>query len=258
MLRNRFARIALQVGTLALFLACWELIARTIDARFLPSPMDVGTSVWSGSFDGTFLEHVIISLRRVLVGLGVAVVVGVPTGLVFGRIQPLRRALYPLVKFVFPIPVAALIPVVLVITGIRDLLYVSVVAIATGIPLIIATVDAVRQTDPVLLESAAVLGAPRTSLFTRVLIPAVLPRVVHASYVSSSIGLIVLITAEILVSTKGMGHVLVLAQRQYRVADMFAGIVVVGVVGMALSVIVRFVGNRIAGWEAASLKKQWG
>lgn len=258
-MRRPLIRILSQITAVLLLLACWEISSRSglLNSRFVPPPTRVMDSVWVGLRDGVLLDHATISLRRLLIGLGVAVSIGLPTGLLLGRIHPLRSALYPLVKFVFPIPVAAIIPVVLVITGIRDLLYVSIVALATGIPMIIATVDAVRQTDPVLLETGATLGAPRTALFSRVLMPAILPRIVHASYVAFAIGLIVLITAEILVSTKGLGHILVVAQRQFRVADMFAGIVVIGVIGMALSIVVQALGKRIAGWEAAYLAKEW-
>jgi len=258
-MRRPLIRISSQITALLLLLACWEISSRSglLNSRLVPPPTRVMDSLWVGLRDGVFLDDTTISLRRLLIGLGVAVSVGVPTGLLFGRIRPLRSAFYPLLKFVFPIPVAALIPVVLVITGIRDLLYVSIVALATGIPMIIATVDAVRQTDPILLETGATLGAPRVSLFSRILIPAILPRIVHASYVSFAIGLIVLITAEILVSTRGLGHILVLAQRQYRVADMFAGIVVIGVIGMTLSAVVRALGKRLAGWEEVYLAKEW-
>lgn len=257
---TRKARLlAVQTLVLVMLFGAWEAASQLelVSQRVLPAPSDIAGSLLTGVQEGTLVEHGLISLRRFATGVLLALVVGVVVGLVLGMSQLLRAALYPLLKFAYPIPVAAFIPVVLVITGIRDSLYITVIVIAAGIPIVIATIDAVRRVDPVLLESGRTLGASPFRLFLKVLFPAVLPRVLDAAYVAFALGLIVLTTAEILVSTQGLGSVLVLAQRQFRVADMFAGIVLIGIIGMVQGAVVRWAGERLTGWESGYLRKQW-
>lgn len=247
------------MAAVASLAAVWEIAARSGVApqRIFPGPSSIVSSLISGLVDGTITYHGLQSLRRLAVGLALALAVGVALGLLLGVVPIARQAVYPLVKFIYPIPVAALVPVILVVTGITDALYVTIVTLGTSIPILIATVDAVRNLDPILPETGATLGASQSQLFLRVLIPAILPRIVHAMYVAFAIGLIVLITAEILVSTRGLGNVLVLAQRQFRVADMYAGVLAIGLIGMALSSSIRWLGRMVAGWEAEAFKKEW-
>jgi NitT/TauT family transport system permease protein len=253
-------KVAMKAGAVVVIVLAWEwlVIRGAVNPRLIAPPSAIWAALFDGLFlDGSLLEAMLVSVRRLLIGVFLACCVAIPLGLTLGSFRFLRDSFYPLIKFLYPIPVPALIPVLLVVFGMRDSLYISVIAIAVSIPMTMSTVDAVRRIDVPLVETARTLGVCGWRLFFKVVVPAILPKIFHSAYVAFSIGLIVLTTAEILISARGLGNVLVLAQRAYATGTMFATIVVIGLLGMLQAGLVRSASRWVAGWEERALAKKW-
>lgn len=211
----------------------------TIDPQYLPAPSDIGAAFSDGVSSGVFTEHLGTTAGRFVVGLGLAVASGLPIGILIGFSRVARGILFPVVALAYPVPVSVLIPLAIAIFGLSTSLYASVAAFTAAIPLVLGVADAVQRVSPVLVETGRTLGVSRRRIPTRVVLPAVFPKLVHSVFVSSSICVVVLVSTEILASSSGIGHLIVLAQRQYRLPDMYAAVVLVGVFGALVSFFTR-------------------
>lgn len=213
--------------------------AGLVDEQLLPPPSAIAAALIDGVASGLFLEHLRVTSVRLAYGVAIAVLVAVPIGVAVGFSPRTRGVLWPILVFLYPVPVSVLIPLFIGLFGITTTLYASLVALTTGIPIALAAADAVRRVSPVLVETGRTLGVRRHRIPTRIVFPAALPGLLHGTYVAVSIGVVVLITVEILTSSQGIGHVIVLAQRQYQVPEMYAAIVVVGVFGSLVAALAR-------------------
>lgn len=233
MTRDLIRRFLSGVGVFLLIAVMGELASRggLLDSQLLPAPSAVAAAFVDGIMSGLFAEHLSATLVRLAYGLALAVAIGVPLGVAIGLSRTLRGVAWPIVVFLYPIPVSVLIPLAIAMFGFATSLYAALVALTAGIPMVMAAADAVQRVSPVLIETGRTLGVRAHRIPLRIVLPAALPALIHGVFVAVSLGVIVLITGEILVSSRGIGHLIVLAQRSYRLPDMYAAVALVGAFG---------------------------
>lgn len=188
------------------------------------------------SFVGTWLSDrlatdLLPSLRRMVLAYLVCVVAGVGVGVVLARTPRLRTALGPILEFLRSLPGPALIPFGMLLLGIGDTMKVSIIVLGAIWPILMNTVDGVRGVDQALLQMAQVYHLPRRVVFTKIILRAASPRILAGMRTALSLTIIMMVVSEMVGSTNGVGFSILQAQRSFAIADMWSGILVLGLIG---------------------------
>jgi NitT/TauT family transport system permease protein len=230
------SRLSGYVLLAALFLL-WELLARKgwVDANYLPPVSDILESLYELTASLEIVRHTGITLRRVLLGFALGGAAGYCLGFACGYRRRLHSVLELTIEFLRPMPSVALIPICILFLGMGDALNVAIIAWACSWPVFINTMDGVRSVDPVLLDTARTYGHSRRSMVRKVVVPATLPQALTGLRVGLGIAVAVVVITEMVASGSGLGAFILSTSLSYRVPQMYAGIVVIGVFGYALN-----------------------
>lgn len=212
----------------------WELVSRSglIDRLLLPPPSLAILELFRTIASGELVKALQVSLYRVFCGFGLAVVLGVALGTLMGRIRWLDDLLDPLVELLRPISPLALFPLAILWFGIGDGSKVFVIAVAASFPVILNTYAGVRRIDANLVRASQSLGANPRELFTGVILPGSLPDIFTGIRLAWGISLIVIIAAEMVGASSGVGYMVLEAQQTFRTERLFASIIVIGLIGL--------------------------
>jgi sulfonate transport system permease protein len=189
------------------------------------------------------------SLARFGQGMAIAVVGGIVLGLFLGLWSPGRRATSPTVDFLRSIPAPALISIMILLVGFEDTMKIAAIALASLFPILLNTIDGVRGVDPQQLEMARVYKLSAWQRIVRIVLPAATPQIFAGLRVSLAIGLLVMAFSEMLAGTDGLGFFILFAQETYRIPDMWAGIIMLGIVGYAVNLLFLIVERRVLRWH---------
>jgi len=215
-----------------------------------PPPSQIAPALWKIVASGSFLVPLGQTLGMLLIGYTIACVAGVALGLLMGCSDYLYGLLEPLVEVIRPIPKPALIPAMVVFLGIGAGMKITMVALAALFPVLINTLQGVRGVDPVLLATARTLGCSRLATIRKIILPASLPMILTGMRVSLSMGLVLVILAEMLAAESGIGFLILDLQRSFQVRPMYAWITILAAVGLVLNVLFEMVEDCAVPWRA--------
>lgn len=201
--------------------------------------------VWSGQIP----LQILASLKRAAVGYLLAVMVFIPLGLFMGLFGPFHRALEVVVEMVRPIPPPVVIPVAMLFFGLEDEMKIFVILFSCAWPILLNTIDGVKNIDPVLLHTARTFGLPQRKIIRQVILPASLPQIMTGLRVSLPIMLILVVISEMVGSTDGIGYFILDAQRRFRVAQMYAGMLALAILGYTLNMFFNLLHRRLLAWH---------
>jgi NitT/TauT family transport system permease protein len=227
----------------AVALVVWEILARTetISPTFFPPPSSIATVLARALLQGEIVTHAWVTIVRVLTGFALGAGPGLLLGLAMGASFRLRALLDPLVAAAHPIPKIAVLPLILVIFGIGELSKIVLAAIGAFFPMAINTMAGVRQISPIHFEVARSYGATRLKLFTRVVLPGSLPFALTGARLSLNVALMLTIAGELVAAQRGLGQMLWFAWQTFRIEEVYAGLVVISVIGIGLNgILTRF------------------
>jgi len=244
--------LALSTAGFVAFVAAWSLIAASglVSPQFLPSPLAVleqFVTLTRTPFVGyTLQQHLASSFGRFAMGFGLAVLVGVPLGLLMGWFRFLDAIVSPLfdaLRFIAPIawvPFAALWfgtgiggPVLIIFSGAFP-------------PCVINAYRGAKYVEPRFIEAAQTLGATHWRMITEVLLPASVPSIVAGLRISAGLGWQSLVGAELIVASSGIGYLLVRGQANISTTTVLSGMIAIGIVGFALDALLRMLERRIS------------
>ena len=254
-----YRMVALVTCAAALF-GISEVAARQLGSIFFPPPTSILVQLREQWFSGpaghfflseAFLNHAFTSLWRLLLGFAIAVVVGTVLGLAIGTIGVVRDALLPVMRFAGGIPPPALLPVALVLFGIGDLRQISIIAIGSLWPVLIGAMAGSASLDPVARDAARVLRLSRVTYLTKVLWPAAFPQLANGIRIAFGFSVVLMVISEMFVASSGLGFVLVQAQRTFQILPMWSTVVLIALVGIALSVLMELSLRRPLRWHYA-------
>lgn len=240
-----------------LALALWWAATYNKVGGLIPPPSDVALELWDLAFGGiyddafsnTLLTHFVASLSRVYGGFLLAAAVGVPLGLMIGRI-PLVRALFePTLQVLRPVPVTAWLPLAMILFGIGPRSAFFLVFLGAFYPILLNTVFGVRSVDPRLFEAASMLGASRSSMFPKVVLPASLPSIFTGLRLGLGFAWVVIVVGEMTGVPTGLGAIIMEARQLSRTEIVMAGMVVIGIAGFASDQLVQWLGRRLLRWS---------
>ena len=223
-----------RVLALAGLLVLWELVTRTgrVPSLFLPSPLDVIQSGVEMLRSGELVTHVLTSLRRVVLGVGLGALGGVSVGLAIGISRLAEAVGNPLIAATFPIPKIALLPLLILWLGIGEASKVAVITLGVFFPMAINTYAGVRSADPLLIRAAVSFGAGRWSLIRKVLLPSALPMIFAGLKLGAGTSLLPLVAAEMIAANAGIGFLVLHAQNLMETTKLMVGIVLLSVLGV--------------------------
>lgn len=225
-------------AVLPLFLvALWQAGAMQGNSQSdtIAPPSEILISFGQGLLSAAFWRDTLDTLAAGAMGLALGFFLGVMAGVVFGLIRPVGHLLRVTVELLRPLPAIALVPIALLIFGFGYTLEVAIVAFAATFLVLVLTEAAVRQVEPRLTEVARALGLSFRARVTKIVLPAILPRLFVALRLSVGVALIVAITVEIAANPMGLGARLMKASAALRPADMFATLLWIGVLGWGLN-----------------------
>ena len=236
----RFARSA--SGLIAIFALWWAGIELLAPANGFARAFALGASLHSlaGLLTGSdVLLHVGVSLRRILVGLGVALAVGVPLGLAVGGFRVLEAATTPAFQFLRMISPLSWMPIAVMIFGVGDQPIYFLLGFAAVWPIMLNTAAGVRQLDPRWLQLASSLSATRWEMLLRVVLPGVLGHVLTGLRLAIGILWIVLVPCEMLGVSAGLGYAILDARDRLAYSELMALVLLIGALGFLLDAAAR-------------------
>jgi NitT/TauT family transport system permease protein len=232
---NRLVRIVAPVLVIALLIAVWWVIVARSDSPIFPTPWQVATGAWALVQDGTMFQHVGASLFRVGVGFGLAFVVAIPLGLWMGWVSGAFYTLNPLFQMLRPISPIAWIPVAILWFGVGNTSPIFLIFIASVFPMMVQTTVGVRTIDRRYLRAAANFGVPRSVLFRRVVVPAVLPEIIVGMRIGIGVAWLVVVAAEMVALNSGLGYLIMDSRNAGNRYDLvIASMIIIGVIGLLL------------------------
>ena len=222
-------------------LLLWELTARYSgwSAQVFPGPGAVFMSMIELTANGTLIRHTVASLFRVTAGFYLAILFGIPLGMVLGRLAPMRMLMNPVIHFLRPISPLAWIPLSMLWFGIGDMPAVFLIFLSSFFPLLVATTIAVDSIKPIYFQVAANFNFTRYELISKVIVPATIPAIVTALRLSITIAWLVVVAAEMIAVQSGLGYLILDSRNALRMDYVMVGMVVIGVIGLALDAIMR-------------------
>lgn len=215
---------------------------------FVPKPGQIITdffTVWAGPL---LVEQVLPSLYRFGLGLGGAIVAGILLGLLIGGSRVASKLTGPLFEFVRAVPPPVLLPVLLLIMGIDDRSKIFLIFLGCLWPILLNTIDGVRSIDQVLGETTRTYGITGWARFAFFILPAALPRIMTGIRLALPIAIILMVVSEMYAAIDGLGYQIMLFKQIFQIGPMWAGIVIIGLIGILLAVVFRLVERRVLGW----------
>jgi len=231
----------------------WKLSENSTNPYFPPL-----SSIWS-RFQEIWLSdqfgiHVVPSLRNLVIGYSIAVVLGVGLGVVIGGTKGLSRYVEPFIDFQRSIPPVALVPVFIVIFGLDAQMRIASIAFATVLPIIIATIQAVRVTDSYLIDTATAFRLKRGQILWKVRLPAGLPLIFSGLQVGLQIAFVVTIASEYLGAGFGIGAFTLIAADSFLILDAWTGVLLMGLLGYLIYLIFDVVERLSLRWYIGQKK----
>jgi ABC-type nitrate/sulfonate/bicarbonate transport system permease component len=233
-------------------LASWQLVSMIINQPVLPPPWEV-LRAFVLALPQELGRHFLVSAWRVVASIVVAVAFAVPVGLGLGLSPAASRLAAPIIYLLYPIPKIVFLPIILLLLGIGNVSKVFVIALILFFQMLVVVRDEAANLRPELIASVRSLGAGRRALFRYVYLPACLPAVLTSLRVGIGTAIAVLFFAESFATTSGLGYyIIVETWGRLDYAEMYAGVVAMSLLGLALYFVVDKLQQRTCPWLLAS------
>lgn len=256
-------RFLVVLAPFVVLVAVWEAWFRTHESLFVPPMSDIFerfrddwlSGPWTKLFlSERFFDDVGPSVGRALGGWALAGVLGIAIGVLMGRWRDGAAFLTPLIRFGMALPSVALLPVFMVLFGLGDDMKRYLIAFGAIWPILLNTLDGVRSIDPTVLRTSRVLRLSRRTFVAKVLLPASAPQIFAGLRISLGISLILMVVSEMFASSDGIGFGIITAQRTFRTLDMWSGILLLGLLGVALNRVLLYVERHVLRWHRGARK----
>lgn len=226
--------------TIGAFLLLWDGAVRLSGSTLFPNPLEVSRGLLELIQKGLLFKYIVASLFRVTWGFFLAVLVGVPFGLLLGWFRGAQAAFNPLIQAFRPISPIAWIPVAILWFGVSDAAPIFLIFLASVFPITVSSMAAVKSVQSVHLRAAQNFGLTDAQLFRQVILPATLPQIITALRISLGVAWLVVVAAEMIAVNSGLGYLIIDARNAGKRYDLVvAGMVVIGVIGWLLDLLMR-------------------
>ena len=235
-----YSGVVLPAAVAITFVILWDGAVRLSGSSLFPKPLDVWWGLMELARKGLLARYVVASLFRVTWGFTLAVLVGVPFGLLLGWYRYAAEAFNPLIQGLRPISPIAWIPLAILWFGISDAAPIFLIFLASVFPITVSSMAAVRGVRSVHLRAARNFGLSGPQLFFQVILPATLPQIITGLRIALGIAWLVVVAAEMIAVNSGLGYLIIDARNAGKRYDLVvAGMVVIGLIGWVLDFLMR-------------------
>lgn len=242
-------KLKLFIEGFVIFNVLWYIIALVSNINVLPKPTDIYANVGNLYGDKLYV-HVLTSVYRVFSGLSISLVLGISLGLIMAYSKTWNKLLNPLVYFTYPIPKTALLPVVMLIFGLGDKSKIIIIVLILVFQVIVAVRDSVLNIPQETYNPLRSLGASKLQVFIHITLPAILPELLTNLRLSIGTALSILFFAEGYGTKYGIGYYILDAWTRIDYIGMYAGIVVLSLLGFALFVLIDILEETVCKWKS--------
>lgn len=235
----------------------WEILSRAnvIEKLFLPPPSRITASFYNLLLSGEFWIDLSSTMYRMLLGYSIAVIFAVTLGTIMGSFRFIYNLLDPLFEFLRPIPSVAIIPPAILFLGIGDTMKIFIIVWASTWPILINTIDGIRNVDPVQVDTGKVFGMNAFEIIRSIKIPNAAMYIAAGMRISLAVSLVLTITAEMVAGINGLGLFILSSQRSFRISDMYAGILTIALLGFTLNSIFLRIERRLLKWNKEATRQ---
>ncbi len=246
--------LLLAITAFVVLIAAWTIASVTgsIDAIFLPNPTKVLNYYVEAIKDGSLLENTSISLYRILLGFILAVILGIPVGILMGTFQKVEAVVRPLCEFIRYMPVPAFVPLIMVWVGIGENAKITVIFIGTFFQLVLMVADDALSVPDDLINAGYTLGTSTTQTIFKIIIPAMLPRLMETLRMMIGWAWTYLVSAELVAANSGLGYTILKSQRFLATDAIFGGIILIGILGLLTDRLFAFVNKKLFHWSESA------
>jgi NitT/TauT family transport system permease protein len=237
------------------FLACiglllvWQLASLALNNDSFPTALQAIRAIPAILGDKDSLVNFAASLRRMAIGFGIAAAVSIPLGLLMGRSRAVASFFNPLLMVIYPVPKAALMPIIMLWLGVGDLSKTLVIFLGVSLPVIYHSFEGAKAVEEKMLWSGAAMGLSAMQRLVRIVLPAALPEILTGCRTGLVLALITMITSEMIARQSGAGNILFNALDMGQYDTVFAMIIIVGALGIGLDALFERLRARLVRWS---------
>jgi NitT/TauT family transport system permease protein len=246
--RAGVARLAPLLACLGL-LGIWQIGALILNTDSFPTAWDAIRAIPSILGDKESLINILASLRRMAIGFGLAVAVSIPLGLMMGRSRNVASFFNPLLMIIYPVPKAALMPIIMLWLGVGDLAKTLVIFLGVSLPVIYHSFQGAKAVEEKMLWSGAAMGLSAAQRMIRIVLPAALPEILTGCRTGLVLALITMVTSEMIARQSGAGNILFNALDMGQYDTVFAMIIIIGAMGIGLDAAFENMRSRLVRWS---------
>jgi NitT/TauT family transport system permease protein len=241
-------RLAPLLASLGL-LVVWQLASLALKNDSFPTALESIRAIPSLLGDPETLINFAASLRRMAIGFGVAVALSIPLGLLMGRSRAVASFFNPLLMVIYPVPKAALMPIIMLWLGVGDLAKTLVIFLGVSLPVIYHSFEGAKAVEEKMLWSGAAMGLSAAQRLVRIVLPAALPEILTGCRTGLVLALITMVTSEMIARQSGAGNILFNALDMGQYDTVFAMIIIIGALGICLDAAFERVRRRLVRWS---------
>jgi NitT/TauT family transport system permease protein len=243
------------LSALAPLLACtglfaiWQVAALMLDTDSFPTALDALRAIPAILGDKESLINILASLRRMAVGFALALSLSIPLGLMMGRNRFIAAFFNPLLMVIYPVPKAALMPIIMLWLGVGDIAKTLVIFLGVSLPVIYHSFQGAKAVEEKMLWSGAAMGLSAPQRLLRIVLPAALPEILTGCRTGLVLALITMITSEMIARQSGAGNILFNALDMGQYDTVYAMIIIVGAMGIGLDAAFENLRRRLVRWS---------
>ena len=230
-------------------LGVWQVAALTLSTDSFPTAWDAIRAVPSILGDKESLINILASIRRMVIGFSVAISLSIPLGLMMGRSRAVASFFNPLLMITYPVPKAALMPIILLWLGVGDIAKMLVIFLGVSLPVIYHSFQGAKAIEEKMLWSGAAMGLSAAQRMIRIVLPATLPEILTGCRTGLVLALITMVTSEMIARQSGAGNILFNALDMGQYDTVYAMIIIIGAMGIGIDAAFEKLRARLVRWS---------
>src|SRR3982075_3603038 len=247
-MRTMLSKAAPLLAVLGL-LGIWQIAALILSTDSFPSALDAIRAIPAILSDRGDLINILASLRRMAIGLSLAVLLAIPLGLMMGRSRAVASFFNPLLMVIYPVPKAALMPVIMLWLGVGDISKTLVIFLGVSLPIIYHSFQGAKAVEEKMLWSGAAMGLSAPQRMLRIVLPAALPEILTGCRTGLVLALITMVTSEMIARQSGAGNILFNALDMGQYETVYAMVIIIGAMGIGLDAAFERLRARLVKWS---------
>jgi NitT/TauT family transport system permease protein len=240
-----FAPLAACLGLILI----WQIASILLATDSIPSALDAFRAIPAILGDRESLINILDSIRRMVIGLGLAVAFAIPLGLLMGRVNAIAAFFNPLLMVSYPVPKAALMPIILLWVGIGDVAKILVIVLGVSLPVIYHSFQGARAVEEKMLWSGAAMGMSPLQRMCRIVLPAALPEILTGCRTGLVLALITMVMSEMIARQSGVGNILFNALDVGQYDLVFAMVIIISALGILSDLLFEHLRAKLVSWS---------